>query len=539
MNEDKYIVNGNDFWPPFVLEGLEPHYFSGQKFDYYTGVPANLYEALKNNAARIPDSCCITDDTGISYTYSKLLELVDDFANVLFCNYNVSQNSHVALLLYNSIEFCVAFLAIAKLRGVMIPLPTKYRKEEVLSLIDKSDLAGIICDQEFCPWFHQTSEMNPYFMIGVDSGTQDCGLPRFDGTQPELPSYFMGKPEDHAVIMFTSGTTSLSKGVVITNYNFMHAISVYQKIFDITDRDSCIIPVPIYHVTGLAALFGLFLYAGGQIRLHRYFNAGRVLYDVEKYDITVLHGAPTVFSLLLEQAENFPCLPSLRLFACGSGNMPRQNILKLHAWLPHVQFRTVYGLTETSSPAAIFPDDAALSEYIGSSGYPIPGTQFKICDESGKILPLGEVGSIFIKGTVVLSSYYHLETKLLQDGWLDTGDLGYFTEQGFLYIADRKKDMINRGGEKVWSFDVENTLYSLGGIREAAVVGIPDAVYGEVPAAMIALSPDSNMTSTDIQELLKDKLAKFQIPVKIRIVETLPMTPNSKVDKLKIKSLLT
>lgn len=219
--------------------------------------------------------------------------------------------------------------------------------------------------------------------------------------------------------------------------------------------------------------------------------------------------------------------------------MPKEKLNQMHAWLPHTVFHTVYGLTETTSPATIYPDDACTSEHIGSSGKPIPGTYFKITDESGSELPPYEVGEIQVKGSVVLDSYYKVQTSSLQDGWLNTGDLGYFTPDGYLYVVDRKKDMINRGGEKIWSFDVENALYSIAGIKEAAVVGIPDVVYGEVAAAVVRFAPGIHMEEKDIQGLLLQKIAKYMVPAKILEVKEIPLTKNNKVDKTAIRNLFT
>ncbi|PXV91624.1 fatty-acyl-CoA synthase/long-chain acyl-CoA synthetase [Lachnotalea glycerini] len=539
MNNEDYILNGNDYWPASILDGLTSHRFMDQDFDFYPDVPTNLYDALCHNAFVLPDSVCIVDDSGKTYTFIEFLKLVDNFSNMLFYNYHVGPSSHIALLLYNGIEFCVSFLAIIKLGGIMIPLPTKYKKEEILSLIRKSNLTGIILDQSFQTWFEPSFDSLPYFTICVNGDYENCGLPLSEENYFTTAVSCTARAADTAIIMFTSGTTSRSKGVMITNYNIMHAVAVYQKIFHITSNDTSIIPVPIYHVTGLIGLFGLFIYTGGCIHLHKLFNAKRVLYEIEKYQISFLHGSPTVFSLLLELADSYTSLPSLRILACGSSNMPKQKILQLHNWLPNAQFRTVYGLTETSSPASIFPDDAALSNFICSSGHPIPGVMFKICDESGNSLPPQRIGSIFVKGTVVLAGYYHQETELFQNDWLDTGDLGYFNPEGYLYIVDRKKDMINRGGEKICSFDVENALYNLEGVREAAVVGILDAIYGEVPAAMVVPEQGFLMTEESIKKQLSSQLAKFQIPTKVIVAKALPLTPNSKINKRAIKRIIT
>lgn len=533
--EDNLIFRGESYWPPHILDGLISVVYNRQKYNSYTSNAINLYDSLRQSAYRHPDKCCIIDDSGSSYTFRQFLELVDDFSNILFHHYHVNKGSHVALLMYNSIEFCVSFYAIIKLRGVAIPLPTKYRKNEIFSLIEKSALCGIICDKEFYEWFHDDFDVIPYFLLKVDSGSHLYSLPKSKERQYPI---LTPDSEDVAVIMFTSGTTSQSKGVMMSNFNIMHALIVYERIFEISPNDKTIIPIPIYHVTGLIALLGLFIFAGGCVHLHRTFNANRVLSDVKNYSITFLHGSPTVFSLLLDYKDEYPHLPSLRILACGSANMPRKKIRALHIWLPKMKFHTVYGLTETASPATIFPDDAATSRHIGSSGYPIPGTSFKICDEKGNPMNAETIGSIYLSGTVVLSNYLNYETDTLKDGWLDTGDLGYFDKEGYLYIVDRKKDMINRGGEKIWSFDVENALYSIPGIEEAAVVGIPDEIYGEVPAALVAIEKGSILTQAQIQNMLKGKLANFQIPVKILIVDNLPFTPNSKVDKRCIRQLL-
>ena len=202
-------------------------------------------------------------------------------------------------------------------------------------------------------------------------------------------------------------------------------------------------------------------------------------------------------------------------------------------------FHTVYGLTETSSPATIFPGNACTSEYIGSSGLPIPGTVFKILDESGNEMPAGKVGEIWISGSVVLESYYKLQTDSLKNGWLGTGDLGYITADGYLYVVDRKKDMINRGGEKIWSFDVENELYQIPGVEEAAVVGIPDEVYGEVAVAAVKKEPGAHFTEQELKDILRTRIAKYKVPAHIIFMNKIPETPNGKIDKKNIRQLFT
>ncbi|GEM_PF-146861 len=571
----KAFVDGSLIWQNDILNGLRKFYLSDGTWELYDNIPSSLYDSLSESKDRYPDKCCLVDDNKTSYTYRKFFELVDDFAQVLYSQYYVRKGSHVGLLLYNSIEFCAAFYAVNKLGAVVVPLPTKYKKNEIFSLIENADLVGIIYDRDFSGWFESPGSCAGMFLLSVSSGAEQCALP----TTAEISAHFAvqqpGQPrketqltkplleqpfeqpfghslghftdcsqgqrslEDTAILMFTSGTTSRSKGVCLSNYSALHAIMVYQKIFHITEADRTIIPVPIYHVTGLLALLGLFLHSGGTVYLHKFFNAERVLSDIEAHDITFLHGAPTVFSMLMEHERQWQSLPSLQILACGSANMPKAKIQRLHQWIPQAEFRTVYGLTETSSPATIFPEDASQSPRIGSSGFPVPGLQMKICGEDEKILPIGTPGSVLMRGSVITTGYYHLETETFRNDWLDTGDIGYIDAHGYLYIVDRKKDMINRGGEKVCSLDVENALYSISDIAEAAVVGIPDSLYGEVPAAMIKLNRGVFLTGNDIQTRLKSALATFQIPVKFIFAEKLPVTPNGKIDKNSIRQLLS
>ena len=195
------------------------------------------------------------------------------------------------------------------------------------------------------------------------------------------------------------------------------------------------------------------------------------------------------------------------------------------------------GLQRLHLRPLFFPGDASTSPYIGSSGLPVPGTVFEIRDDNGNLVKDGEIGEIWIYGNIVLTSYYKLETPSLKDGWLGTGDLGYFNKEGYLFVVDRKKDMINRGGEKICSFDVENEIYKLEGVNEAAVVGIPDEVYGEVAAALVKLDPESNLDEKKIQELLRKKIAKYKIPKRILIADEIPLTPNGKVNKRAIRKM--
>lgn len=534
------MISGKGLWQENIERNMANYSFNGREYYTYHFLPDNLYEALKNTTLKFPDRIAIINNQDTAYTFSELLDLIDQFSAYLTKVLKVKKGNHVALMMYNTIEFCVSFISLCKIGAVSIPLPSKYKEIEIDSLAEKADLDFIICDEQFCSYFGNCIDNQGQKIPMIVSINSDYKYGFSHLLSPEsVNENSEGTLEDPVIIMFTSGTTSQSKGVIIHNYNMMHAIISYQRIFNLTETDKSIIATPIYHVTGLVALLGLFIFTGGCLYLHKFFNATRLLECVLKNDITFIHASPTVFYMLLEEKQHYPILSSLKQLACGSSNMPIEKLRQYNQWLPNIDFHTVYGLTETTSPCTIFPYNACTSQYIGSSGIPIPGVEIKIISNEGNELANNEIGEIYVRGSVVIESYYKCNTNLItEDGWLKTGDLGYFNSEKYLYIVDRKKDMINRGGEKIWSFDVENELCKVPGVLEAAVVGIPDQKYGEVPVALIRVNDDFSLTEKGLKDLLLNNLAKYQVPKMIHKVNTIPKTPNDKVDKKYIRQIL-
>ncbi len=527
------MYNGTQLWGQRVPLQMERFEGDGRVYDAYTGIPSNLYAALRKSAAAYPDKTAIVDDDGTKISYRRFFALTDRFAGYLQIGLSVKKGDHVALMLYSGAAFCISFLAVVKLGAVALPLPSKFRKGEVLALLEKSDPALIICDEDFAQW------MAPFAARScklVRAGHLAASLEKIGEAEEDLAAQG-GGPLDPVILMYTSGTTSLSKGVLLSNFNVMHAVETYRLLLNVTPEDRTVIGVPIYHVTGLIALLSLFLYAGGTTYLHKRFDAKRILQCVRREKITFMHASPTAYTLLLKERGAYPALPSLRMLACGSSYMPPEKILAIHEWLPDVDFRTVYGMTETSSPATVFPVSTAESDYICSCGLPVPGLIVRITGEDGAEVPDGEVGEVQMKGSVILREYYHLQTpELTGDGWLSTGDMGYFNDQGYLFLSDRKKDMINRGGEKICSYDVEYELYRVPGIEEAAVVGVSDYVYGEVPAAAVVWRQGAlALSEEELRVRLLEKMARYKVPVRILSAERLPVTPNGKIDKKQIR----
>lgn len=521
------MVEGWRLWGRDILENLKNEKTeAGRRFLMYDNAEENLYEAFEKTSHRYPLKMALTDEYGHSLTYTELREMAEQFSEWIWTEKNVRQGTRVGILMYNSIEFCVAFLALIRIGASTVPLPGKFSGQEISVLAEKAHLKTIVCDEKFRHYFSEEKDL----ILSRDA-EHGYGF-RYLGIGKRPYRIRKGDRDREVLYMFTSGTTSRSKGVIICNYSMMHAIEVYKRILHVTDRDKTVIATPVYHITGTVALLGLFLRVGGSIFLHRTFQACRVLDTIKKESLTFLHASPSVYFMLLEKREQYGELPSVRAMVCGSSHMPEEKIRQMHEWLPGMCFHTVYGLTETTSPAAVFPGDAGTSPYIGASGRPVPGTEFCIAGEDGRECPSGSVGEIRIRGTVLLKGYDNGDGSF-ENGWLSTGDMGFFNEQGYLYVVDRKKDMINRGGEKIWSFDLENELLKIEGVKDASVVAVPDAVYGEVPAALIV--SERAVKVNEIREILRERVAKYKIPEKIFQVGSIPQTPNGKVDKKKIK----
>lgn len=496
----------------------------------------NLYQALSRSAARHPDSLALAFETQ-RYRYRDFHLRVRQAMALLDQGWSLRKGDRILLAWGNHPAFCEVLFAALGLGIEVVPFSTKLKQAECGELVSQIAPRVVLFDATLQDWLKHTPGARCISL----SEWQALPLPAPLARLPVRVSR-----EDTAVIMFTSGTTGAPKGAVITHHNLLCAIDAYRQTLSLSAADSTVLAVSVYHITGLSALLALFISLGAAIWLHHRFNAAQVINTLREQNITFLHGSPTVFILLCQAVRDFPPgdpgdFPALRTIACGAGQLSDGLITALKTRFPHTAIRPVYGLTETTSPATIFPGDVRGSHKRGSAGQAIPGLEIVVRSESQQPLPAGQTGHIWLRGDVVIRAYWQHNARLPacdEQGWFYTGDLGYLDEEGWLYIRDRSKDMINRGGEKVYSLELENILSTYRGVREVAVIPTPSQIYGEEPVAFIVPDGHAPLTSEEILSWLQARVARFKLPARIIFTRILPRTHNGKVSKQQLKTHL-
>lgn len=520
---------GRKLWGKEQEDALELISYKEQKLYSYQGMEQNIYLDLVKSAGRYGSKTAIVTDSGQRISYNKFLREVDETSAYLQNEKKISSGDKVVLMLYNTLEFCVLVYAIAKAGGVIVPISTKYKPYEWGALLHKFSFPLLFLDQRLQQYEEMLRMEYPCAEIEV-LGEGDMQKKSAESTGRDSAEKADAGWEADVIMMFTSGTTSDSKGVILTNLNVMNAIHSYENLLNIKETDKTLIATPIYHIIGIVSLLGLFIHCGGTIYLHLNFRPERVLKTIAMESITFMHSTPTVFSMLLDHCEEFPDLPSWKTSLCGSANTPPSIIERLHSWLPHMEFHPVYGLTESSSAGAIYPGGAAGSGRIGTSGKIVPGICARIVRGDGTECGSSEAGELLLKGCFMMDRYWGEAGRQINDeGWISTGDIAVMEPGGYLRLIDRKKDMISRGGEKIWSNEVENIIYKMERVAAAALIGVPDEKYGE--AAVAVIKPRGMLTEEEVKQWVEKHLAKYKVPAEVIFMDELPRTRNGKISK--------
>ena len=504
---------------------------------------------LSRRTLYTPHRVAVVDDSdGRRYRYCELEARANRVADHLRNLLGVEPSDRVACLSANRIEYLDLYFACGKLGAVLVPLNLRLPSAGVLDLLEdcrpkvlfyeaafaeiaddarKADLAERAVAIDAADPNHGETPLTE--LLSADALAADCdGRAAFEAHR--------ARESDTAMILYTSGTTGRAKGAMISyrqiHWNAFNTINGLQ----LTQDDAAFLNMPLYHTGGWHVLFTPLMLLGGRVVLQKRFDPERCNQLIGPEGITILFGVPTTLRMMW-QAANFSAADFTKVrFAIFGGESCPLPIIEAYAQR-HVAMRQGYGLTEAGPNCFSLPAEDSIRKQ-GSIGFPNFHIGVRLVTDDGREPAVGEVGELWMKGPHVFSGYWDnpQETdQTLRDGWLATGDLMKRDEEGYFYLVGRKKDMYVSGGENVYPAQVERVLQSHAAVNLAAVVGVPDATWGETGWAFVSLHPDQSVASYELIEWCMRHLAKFQCPSRLVLMEALPTGHSGKVDKLVLK----
>ena len=508
---------------------------------------APLYHFLQQSAASFPDRAAIVYQDSReggepeTTTYRQLDDNSTRFASALL-SLGVSKGDRVAYYLQNSPELIAGFYGILKAGAVPVPCNVMYRSEELAYHLKDSGAKVLLCESELYDTASQAFPETPVdhvIVAGPKVGGEVHYWDQLLAVSPppgELPQ--LDVDQDLALLPYTGGTTGIPKGAMLTHANMVANAVQFRDWFGYEPGGEVFVAtLPLFHIGGIAGVMSVPVACGGTIVLFRRFDPERVMEAIQRYRATRFLGVPTMYIALLnhERATEYD-LTSLRSSRTSAAPLPRAVKEAFDSLVGHDVLVEGYGLTETSPLTHANPVDAAEG---GSIGVPLPDTDARIFDADDGMdeRPQGEIGELALRGPQVMKGYWNrpLETsEAIRGGWFYTGDLAYIDERGYFFIVDRKKDVINAAGFKVWPREVEEVLYLHPSVRLAAVLGVPDDYRGETVKAVVALRESHEFASEDLarDDILahcQRHLATYKVPRIVDFRDELPVSAAGKV----------
>jgi len=505
----------------------------------------NLCDILRQSAARLPDKTAVVLD-GRRLTYGELDALSDRVGGNLRAG-GLPPGSAVGLMLPNLPEFLVAYYGILKAGGMVVPINPLYRASEVAHYLRDSGARTIVAWEGATPAVAAAAEAvgdTRTFVVGrpgpesPPGSTWSFELLLQDGNvRDPAPT----TSDDTAVILYTSGTTGRPRGAELSHFNLFMNCHVSGQMFGVLAEDVVLGALPLFHAFGQSSVMNIAVHFGCTLSLLPRFEARRALEVIQRDRVTLFSGVPTMFlALLAEPTLDQYDLSSLRTASSGGASLPAEVLDAFEARF-EVPILEGYGLSETS-PTATF-NQSIRDRRVYSVGKPIWGVEVRVVDGDSRELPRGaeHVGELAIRGHCVMKGYYHnpeATAEALAGGWLRTGDMGYRDEDGFLFIVDRKKDLVIRGGMNVYPREVEEVLFSHPAVEQAAVIGVPDRRLGEEVMAVVQFKPGASATEEEIIAHCRERLAAYKYPRYVRFVDVLPLGATGKIEKKQLRESL-
>ena len=478
-------------------------------------------------------------------TWHVFNEKANRFANLLISR-GIKKGDKVAILLMNCLEWLPIYFGILKAGALAVPLNFRYAADEIKYCVELAEVDVLVFGPEFTGRVEEIvdeiDEKRILFYVGGDCPTFAEDYDKLAANCPSYSPDIKLTDDDYAAIYFSSGTTGFPKAILHKHRSLMHAAKVEQKRHGQTKDDVFLCIPPLYHTGAKMHWLGSFL-VGGKAVLLKGVTPKTILETVSNEQCTIVWLlVPWAQDILLAiekgdvKLEDYK-LDQWRLMHIGAQPVPQSLIKKWKTIFPHHQYDTNYGLSESIGPGAVHLGVENI-DHVGAIGVPGYGWEVKIVDENGVEVKQGDVGELILKGPGVMECYYNdpkATAETLKDGWLYTGDMAEQDSEGFIYLVDRKKDVIISGGENIYPVQIENFLSKHPDIKDVAVIGIADTRLGEISAAIIELKPGVATTEEDINNFCKE-LPRYKRPRKI-IFADVPRNPTGKIEKPKLRHM--
>jgi long-chain acyl-CoA synthetase len=506
-------------------------------------VSFNLATMLRESRRKDPDKvlCHIGD---LSFSYAQVDQISGRVAASLRA-LGLGPGETVAVQLPNLPQFLFAYFGILKAGLTMMPLNPLLKAPEVEYHLEDSEARLLITFESYAAEAYKgalAAGAVPTYVVNLP-GSQA----RPDGTR-WFDELYAGEDtgdleprssDDVAVLLYTSGTTGKPKGAMLTHFQLFMNCTIGGELFGFEEDDVSLAVLPLFHVFGLSSVLNVAVRYGGTLVLVPRFDLEEVLDAMEKHGVSVFSGVPTMYVALLQADTSGRDLSRLSRCVSGGASIPGSVIQGFEAKFPGTVILEGYGLSETASTATFNVN--AEQRKVMSIGRPIWGVEARVVDADGHDLPPGpdHVGEILLRGHNVMKGYHgkpEATAEAMRGGWFHTGDLAYADEDGYLFIVDRTKDLIIRGGFNVYPREVEEVLYAHPAVAEAAVIGRPDERLGEEVIAVVGLRPGAAATPEELIEYCRERIAAYKYPREIRLVDELPKGPTGKILKKELRS---
>jgi acyl-CoA synthetase (AMP-forming)/AMP-acid ligase II len=498
--------------------------------------PLLMGDGLRRNAWKFPVKIAAKDRFR-AINYAELNARVNQLAHGLL-SIGVKRGDAVALSVGNRIEHLEIIFATAKIGALAIPLDVKWKALELASVVAALEPKFIILQEDCVGEFENAKTHKDLSALKVVSLSADLtygGL--LIGQSSDEPDVHVEEDDPFAVLL-TSGTTGFPKGCLATHRTFVfHCINnAIEK--GLGAHDKAILSSPIYFNAGRSFTLGT-IYFGGTMILHERFDAEEVLKTIEREKVTYVGAVPVMCERMLHVLETKKYdTSSLRCLAITGGKVHPAVLESLKKSLTPNIYRT-YASTDSGQMAISKPGDGAEKAHTG--GRPVWCVDLRIVDDEATPVKVGEVGEIICQSPLATHGYYKnpdATNASFRDGWFHTGDLGYFDEEGYLFVSGRKKDMVKSGGISIYPLEIESVIYSHPAVLEAAVIGVPDSQWGEAVKAVVVRKPNANLEGAELLAFCKQRLSAYKVPKSVQFRDSLPHTEVGKVNKLKLKEMI-